>query len=64
MTRPTDVETQLRSFGRLFQWGLAALCVLMALLIAAFHHSAAPAVAPCPPAQCALHAHAPHGPTP
>jgi hypothetical protein len=64
MTRPTDVETQLRSAGRLVQWALIAFCLFIALIVAAFHHGAAPAVAPCPPAQCALHAHAPHGPTP
>lgn len=55
-------EVKLRSAGRLAVAAVVGLCVLWALLAAAAHPSHGPVLAPCPPQECALHPHAPHGP--
>lgn len=55
-------EERLRSAGRLALMIGAVLLALWVLLNAAAHPHHGPVVAPCPPQECVLHPHAPHGP--
>lgn len=56
------LEAWLRSAGRIFVWFLVAFLVLLAGLNALLHPHPGPQLAPCPPAECTFHPHAPHGP--
>lgn len=56
------LEARIRSFGRILGMIAAGIVVLWALILGATHHSGGPQMAPCPPQECALHPHAPHGP--
>lgn len=58
------LELRLRSAARIAAMFGAAILAVWVLLNAAGHPSKGPELAPCPPSECALHPHAPHGPTP
>lgn len=65
MAKPSEVEGQLRSAGRLALWALIALMALVALGLGLTTNGPhRPAVVPCPPSECTFHPHAPHGPGP
>lgn len=46
----TGIEAQVRAFGRLLLLGAVVLVLIVAALVGAAHHKAAPA--PCPALQC------------
>ena len=56
------LEAWLRSAGRIAAMFLAGFAALRALAAAVLHPHTGPQPAPCPPAECAFHPHAPHGP--
>jgi hypothetical protein len=64
MVKPTEVEGQVRSAGRLFVMAVAGLLAFWLAVLALTRSTARPAVVPCPPAECTFHPHAPHGPGP
>jgi hypothetical protein len=58
---PQQFEADARSLIRMVALVVGFLIVAVLALAGPPHK---PAPAPCPPAECQLHPHAPHGPTP
>jgi hypothetical protein len=62
--RPTEVESQVRSAGRLFLMAVLALVLAAVAVVTLAHPHHGPAVAPCParPSGCSAPGHPPMTP--